>query len=141
MLFRSHIYAGRIQGQNGWLAIDAPCPELAGIEATVPAERFLKAVDACDGEPKLSLTDTSMTVSRKGFKARIPLLPHDSFPCVDVSGQPDLTGIELLPTLRRLRSFVSEDASRPWSQGVLCVGNHAYATNNVILVRAQLPFH
>lgn len=144
VLTHFHIYEGRVQGGNGRIAIDAPCPELAGFDCTVPAERFLKAVDACDGEPKLKLTDGGkLTISKGKFRATLPLADHTAFP--KVAPPPQITsfldGIKLpplLPTLRRLFPFIGEDASRAWSCGVYLNGGYAWATNNVCLARVPI---
>jgi hypothetical protein len=42
--------------------------------------------------------------------------------------------------LRALQPFIGEDASRPWCGSIKVVGNHAYATNNIVLVQAPLAF-
>lgn len=145
VLTHFHIYEGRVQGGNGRIAIDAPCPELAGFDCTVPAEQFLKAVDACDGEPKLKLTDGGkLTVSKGKFRATLPLADHAAFPrspaVPKVNSFLDSVKLSaLLPLLRRLYAFVGEDASRPWSCGVLLDGGYAWATNNVVLARAPCP--
>ena len=145
VLTHFHIYEGRVQGGNGRIAIDAPCPELAGFDCTVPAERFLKAVDACDGEPRLKLTDNGkLTVSKGKFRATLPLADHSAFPKVASPTQiaSFLDGEKLpplLPTLRRLYPFIGEDASRVWSCGVYLNGGYAWATNNVCL--ARVPIH
>lgn len=132
-----HLYNGRIQGQNGRIAIDAPFPNLG--EFTVPAERFLKAIDACDGEPTIKLTEGGkLSIKRGGFRAALPLAAHDSFPLAKKDGELLATGGGLLPVLARLRPLVSEDASRPWSTSILFRDGFAYATNNVIL--ARVPF-
>lgn len=145
VLTHFHIYEGRVQGGNGRVAIDAPCQELAGFDCTVPAERFLKAVDACDSEPKLKLTDGGkLTVSKGKFRATLPLADHAAFPRTPAVpkvnsflGKVKLPA--LLPLLRRLYPFIGEDASRPWSCGVLLDGGYAWATNNVTLARAPCP--
>ena len=134
-----HLYNGRIQGQNGRIAIDAPFDDLGAGDFTVPAERFLKAVDACDGEPQVSITaGGKLSVKRKGFKALLPLGEHSAFPLAEKDGELLATAGGILAMLRKLRPFVSEDASRPWSNGILLRDGYAYATNNVVLVRT--PF-
>lgn len=134
-----HIYDGRIQGMNGRLTIDCPCPELAGMDITIHAETFLKAVDGCDGEPKLEIiSEGKLKISRGGFKVVLPLLPHDSFP---KQAQDGVEGVKiatgLLPSLRVLQPFMGEDASRPWACGMLFRNGMAYATNNSTLVGVE----
>lgn len=134
-----HFYNGRVQGQNGRIAIDSPFPDLG--EFTVPAERFLKAVDACDGAPVVTLTASGNLAVKKGtFRALLPLGEHTAFPLAVKSGTPLPIGGNLLPVLRKLRPFISDDASRPWSNGVLFRDGYAYATNNVVLIRAPVAW-
>jgi DNA polymerase III sliding clamp (beta) subunit (PCNA family) len=134
-----HLYNGRIQGQNGRIAIDAPFASLGITDFTVPAERFLKAIDACDSEPDISITDSGkLSVKRKGFRATLPLGEHSAFPLAIKSGELLATGGRFISTLRELKPFISDDASRPWTNGVLLSEGYAYATNNVVLVRS--PF-
>lgn len=139
------IGGGRIQGANGRVAIDAACPELDGVDLIVPAERFLKAVDACQGEPLLKVNDehTKLRISRGRFRATVPLLPSDTYPR---EGGPEGAKGEplrspLLPVLRLLRPFVSDDASRPWSCSILLREGYAYATNNVVLARVPIAWN
>ena len=138
VLTHFHIYDGRVQGGNGRIVIDVPCPELAGFDCTVPAERFLKAVDACDGEPKLKLTDGGkLTISKGKFRATLPLADHAAFPKIvrGHEGSMKTPAQALLPILRCLYPFIGEDASRSWSCGVLFSSGYAWATNNVCLAR------
>lgn len=130
-------YDGRLQGSDGKLTIDAPCKDLKGFNFTVPCAAFLKAVDACQGEPKLVIkgdSNQSLQITRDKFKATLPLDTSDSFPHQTLAGEEGtkLTGT-LLPVLRTLRPFVSEDASRPWACGILFRNGNAYATNNIIV--------
>lgn len=48
-------------------------------------------------------------------------------------------GASILATLRALRPFVGEDASRPWSSSVYVHGERCVATNNVTLAEARWP--
>lgn len=48
-------------------------------------------------------------------------------------------GTVLLATLRSLRPFIGDDASRPWSASVLVREGRAWATNNVVLACAAWP--
>ena len=139
VLTHFHLYAGRVQGGNGKVVIDVPCSELRNFNCTVPAERFLKAIDACDGNPKFKLTEGGkLTVSRAKFRATLPLADHESFPVVELERNRTTSygsDVALLPVLRKLYPFIGEDASRPWSCGILFRGGYAWATNNVCLAR------
>ncbi len=132
-----HIYNGRLQGMNGFLAIDTACNDFKGMNITIPAERFIKAVGSCQNEPTLTLTKSSLLVKGKGLKVTIPLMAHDVFPKQEVEGQSNpIKG--LIEVLKTLVDFVAQDATRPWACGILLKDNYAYATNNVSIVR--VPF-
>jgi DNA polymerase III sliding clamp (beta) subunit (PCNA family) len=142
VLTHFHVYDGRIQGTNGRLTLDAPCPDLTGLNFTVPADRFLKAVDACQGEPNLKVTPAGkLSITKGSFRALLPLGDHDAFPVAEpdteiIKGRDD--PMDLIPALTNARPFAAEDASRPWACGVLLNEDHAYATNNVAIIRTRL---
>lgn len=131
------VSGGRLQGQNGRLTLDAACPDLAHLELAVPADKFLRAVDACDGEPKLTVKDDMMTVSRGRFRAKMGVQDVAAYPRVErlVDPDPDHArgGAGLVAMLRRALPFISTDASRPWSCSVYITESVSYATNNVVL--------
>lgn len=129
---------GRVYGSDGKLTLSAPVEPIHDKPVTVPAVPFLKAVDACNGEPNITISDElhRMNISKGRFRARIPLA-NDVFYLPRPEGERfELDGVAFLAMLRRLRPFVSADASRPWSLAVKVQGGSAYATNNVILARA-----
>jgi hypothetical protein len=129
------IYKGRIQGGNGRVTIDAPCAEL-DFEAVIPADRFLKAVDACDGEPQLRFTDKGkLVVERKPFRAMLPTQKFDSFPrAIPSGGDRYKVGDGLIDSLKLLRPFIATDAERAWASTMLFdeEGNVYSSTNAMI---------
>lgn len=140
VLTHFHIYNGRIQGGNGRVTIDAPLPELKDMQLTVPADRFLKAVDGCQGEPQLTETDAGALMVKLGsFRVRLPLAAKDEFPKQGLPGLSFTPALTLLPILKRLRPFIGEDASRPHLCSILIAGGYAYATNNPVLIRVPAP--
>lgn len=129
------VYNGRLQGANGRLAIDSPCPELA-FDAVVPADRFLRAVDACRGEPKIKLTDGKVIVERKPFRATLPRLPIADYPITEVAkGKKTPLQGDLLAHLKTLRPFMSEDAERAWASTLLfdAKSKTIYAASNATI--------
>lgn len=132
---------GVVAGFDGRLYIQAPLPKaLRKLACTVDAAKFLLAVDACQGEPVLTLTDGKLVITRDQLTVRLPVGKVEDF----VPAMPDAAApkaakrLPLLPALQRLLPFIGEDASRPWACGVLFSGTKAYATNNVVLVRTKL---
>lgn len=130
------IYAGRIQGANGRVYIDAPCSDLK-IEGAVPADRFLKAVDACQGEPDLKVTDKGrLIVSRDNFRAQLMTQPLDKYPRGNPSAGKKIKLPKGLSTaIRQLRPFISDDAQRPWASTIFFSRKDkaALATNSAMI--------
>lgn len=136
------IHDGKVQGGDSKIAIEVDCPELAGHSFTVDSIKFIKAVTACDDQPKIELLeDGRVKISKGRFVARLPTLKADAFPRAELRSAGDATIVtpdKFIETLRRVSPFISLDASRPWSQGVWLDGAYAYATNNVSMVRLPL---
>jgi len=139
VLTHFHIYNGRIQGGNGKMSIDMACEELTGLDVTVPAERFLKACDACDGEPKIKVTPAgNLSVKNKKFGAVLPLADHEKFPVAESYGFEKWDFSALITALRTLQPFIGDDATRPWCNGIWFNDGYAYATNNIVLARTKI---
>lgn len=138
------VYQDRIQGADGRISIDAPCAGI-GFEGVVPAERFLKAVDACAGEPGLRVTDKGkLVVERKPFRALLPLQAMEAFPKTDPSAGEKIAVLSgLIEALRQLRPFMSDDAERPWASTIYFDQEQATAlaaTNAMIAMVSCNPF-
>lgn len=128
------VYKKRLQGTNGRIYLDAPCAELP-FETVVPAERFLRAVDACDGEPDMKITDTGRLIIKRGkFRAQLMTQGVDMFPLGQVSaGKKIKIGAPLLPVLKTLRPFMSSDAVRPWASTLLFMKGAAFGASNAMI--------
>lgn len=139
VLANFHFYGGRVQGGNGRITIDAPLSLGDGMDITVPATAFLKAIAACDGAPILKITEGGRLSVRKGaFKSLLPLADGLTFPRKDVDiteGMLWKMDAGLIKALRTVRPFIGQDASRPWACGALFKDGYIYATNNVVMVR------
>lgn len=135
------VYKGRIQGSNGRMAIDSEIPGLDGYSLTVPADQFVKAVDSCEAEPVIKVTEKNVIVSEGGLRVRLPILANDAFPRTEPDPMDwEVDGTPLLPALAAIRPFIATDASKAWSIGAYVDEGHVYATNNVVLVRHPLDF-
>lgn len=134
------IYQGRIQGANSRIAIDAPLPELPGISITVPAERFIKAIDLCDGEPTVTVETDRVWIKQGAFRVKLPILANDAFPRTVPDPLAWETESPLLPIVKALAPFIASDANQGWPLGVWLEEDWAYATNNVALLRKPCDF-
>jgi DNA polymerase III sliding clamp (beta) subunit (PCNA family) len=131
------IEKGTVRGYNGTLALCSPIP--LDIECTPKAEPLVKAIGNCEETVQLSLTPTGKLSVRSGaFKAFVECVEGDT-PHVEPEGELfDVDGIALLAAFKHIWPFIGNDASRPWSNGVLLRGESAFATNNVSLVEYWL---
>lgn len=131
---------GWIIGSNGRISIAAPCEELGGLDIAVPAEKFLKAIDACGDSAKFKVTDTNrLSITSGKFRALIPLGDPTIYPMPQMTGTP-VDSPDLLTQLKKVSKYIGEDISRPWACGCLFKEDHIYATNNVTLVRLPSPW-
>ena len=138
-----HVYEGRIQSTDGKIVIDAQCDELKGMTFSVPGTKFVKAIEACNGNPKkIELTDTNLQIQDGKFKVKLPLY-DGTYPKREFAFKhEDMVKViaPLHPLLRRLSPFIGEDASRPWCCGVLFRDGMVTATNNTSIVTGSYVF-
>lgn len=124
---------GRVRGYNGSIALCTPIP--FDIACNPKADPLIRAIANCDDTVALNMTAAGrLSVKSGAFKALVDCVTGDT-PHVEPEGEfIDMDGAVLLDALRALEPFIGDDASRPWSNGVLFRGPSAFATNNVILV-------
>lgn len=143
ILTHVRVYQGRVQGGNGRYCIDSPCMGLYGFDFCCPADRFIKAVDACNGDPVIRLTEGGrVTLTQGKFRAILPTMPVAEYPlAVREAGARAIFDGSWLEPLKQLEPFIGEDASRPWAMGVwLADDGFMYTTNNVSAVRVAGPW-
>lgn len=139
------VHDGLLQGSDTRMSIAAECPELAGHSFTVPAEKFIRAIIACKGDPTIVRQDDgTVKVSHKRFRVTLPSLKAEDYPAIGFKPD-DAVKVSapagFLEALRKLAPFISRDASRPWSMGVCLNKTHFYATNNVTLARVPVTWN
>lgn len=124
---------GRVRGFNGTLALCSPIP--FDIDCTPKADALVRAIQHCDDTVALAMTKAGRLSVRSGaFKAFIDCVDTET-PHVDPTGDIfQFDGEAILKAIKTVAPFVSDDASRPWSNGVLLRGQSVFATNNVTLV-------
>lgn len=136
------LHDGRICGYDGRVYISAPYAYADRHAFTVPAIEFIAAMEVCEGASSVfSVGDGFLNITSGHFKARLPTGPLENFPLVAPEGKhvANKKG-GFIDVLRKLRPFIGEDASRPWSSGILLLGIKAVATNNITIAEASLPF-
>lgn len=124
----------RAQVGNGRYTVDVPTtlPPM-----TVSATRLAAAAAACGRMPDLAVGASQVTVKAGRVRARLNLDPT-AYPV----STPDPRNTVAIPgvgkVLEQLARFAATDASRPWATSVCLSGDHAYATNNVVVARHPL---
>jgi hypothetical protein len=138
-----HVYDGRIQGMSSTIAIDSPCVELKGHNFTVNADLFVKAIDACESEPTYSFTEGKIHIKSGAYKVSLNLEEKDVYPLQTVSEASfKPIGGNVVSIFSKVLPFVNPKTDmNHWSNGALVHGKYVYATNNVVIVRAELPFY
>lgn len=125
------IHNNVVKSYNGVMALCSPIA--VDIDCTPLADPMIKAISNCDESVQLTLMSNGKLRIQSGkFRVAIPctetVTPH-----VDAEGVlHEVDGAALMTAFATLQPFVSGDASRPWSNGILLKGQSAFATNNVI---------
>lgn len=137
------IEGGHVRSYNGMLALSSPIP--FDIDCKPKAGPLVQAIANCDETVTLSMTPAGKLRIQSGkFRAFVDCIDGDT-PHVMPEGQHvDIDGEQLLTAFKSLAPFVGNDASRPWTNGILLRGQSAFATNNVCLVEywigSETPF-
>lgn len=130
------IEQGRVKSYNGRIALSCPIP--CDFDVRPKANLFIKAIATCRAEVALHMTTAGRLAVRSGkFRAHIEC-DEGPYPDVFPDGKMIEAPSNLVSILKRLAPFISEDASRVWSRGIMFKGQSAYATNNVVAVQCDL---
>lgn len=129
------IEKGLVRGYNGVIALCAPIN--FDVDCKPKADELVNAIQQCDiGTPiVLSMTETGrLRIVAAGYKAFVKCVTEETVHVLPEGERMEFAGTALLDALKVIEPFVGEDASRPWSNGVLLRGQSAFATNNVTLI-------
>lgn len=128
---------GFVRSFNGTLAL---CSPLAfNIDCIPRADTLVRAISNCEDTITLGMTDTGRLRVQSGrFKAFIECVDIDTTHVEPEGEEVFFDGEVLLQAVKILLPFVGDDASRPWTNGILLRDQSAFATNNVTLVEYWL---
>jgi DNA polymerase III sliding clamp (beta) subunit (PCNA family) len=131
------IEKGTVRSFNGNLAICSPIA--LDLECTPKAETLVRAISNCEENVVLSLTEKGrLKVQSGSFRAFIETIDGDT-PHLEPSGKiVQINGASLVDSFKKISAFVGNDASRPWTNGILLRGQSAFATNNVCVIEHWL---
>lgn len=123
---------GRVRAYNGILALSSPIP--FNIDCYPRADTLIKAIANCEETVTLTVTPGGkLSVKSGGFKALIACVEKSEVHLNPEGEYVECDGSALLEAFKVLEPFVGDDASRPWSNGILLRGQSAFATCNVVL--------
>lgn len=128
-----------VRAYNGALALCSPIA--LDFECKPKADKFVQAIANCpeDVTPVLSMTPAGrLSIKAGSFKAFVDCVTEESMHVLPEGERVDFDGAAVLKALEVISAFIGDDASRPWSNGVLLKGQSAYATNNVTVVEYWL---
>lgn len=127
------IERGTVRAYNGTIALSCPIP--FDIDCKPKAGPLVQAIRNCKDTVTLSMTPAGrLRIQSGSFRAFVDCV-HEETPHVLPEGTPiELDGEALLTALKVVEPFIGNDASRPWTNGVLLRGQSAFATNNVCLI-------
>jgi len=138
LLTHAHVHDGRIQTSTGVVALDIAVEELGDINCTVPADKLLRAVNACGESAKFKVGKAKLSVAANKFKAMLPLADHNGYPVTKLEGKAAKIDQDILSVFKLLRAFIDGNSHHPWANGIWLDGEHAYATDNIAMVRIPL---
>lgn len=124
---------GTVRSFNGTLALCSPIS--FNLDCNPKADSLVKAITHCSDTITLAMTDSGRLKIQSGaFKAFIDCVTGDTPHAQPEGKEIQFDGEQLLKAITTLEPFVGNDASRPWSNGILLRDQSAFATNNVCLV-------
>lgn len=128
---------GEVRSFNGVLALASPID--LDLEIKPLASAMVAAINRCEGVTSLSVTDAGRLRIQSGpFKAFIPCVDGE-VPHLKPDGEVvSFNGPAMMEAIAKISRFVGDDASRPWTNGILLRDQSAFATNNVCLVEYWL---
>lgn len=135
------IQNGHVRSYNGTMAISSPLP--FDINCCPKADQLVKAISQCDEVITLSMTPGGKLRVQSGkFRAFVENTEDTGFHPVPEGERLDFDGNAMFEAMKILYPFIGNDASRPWTNGILLNGQSAFATNNTCIVEYWLgaPF-
>lgn len=124
---------GTVRGYNGVIALCSPIA--FDIDCKPKADELVDAIRQCDETIVLSMTEAGrLRVVSGDYKGYAKCVTEDTPHVMPEGERVDFHNDQMLEALRTIEPFIGEDASRPWSTGVLLRGESAFATNNVTLI-------
>jgi len=131
------IEGGFVRSYNGVLALCSPID--CDIDCIPKADKLVKAIARCKDVMTMTLCDNGkLEISSGPFHVFVDCIEGETHHVEPAGDRVDFDGEALLKALKVIAPFIGDDASRPWTNGVLLKGQSAFATNNVCLIEYWL---
>ena len=136
--YLTHYYVsgGEIVASDGRLVAGTPFPD--DREYVVPAAEFEKAIEMTGDDGKLTLYEDSIRVSLSRARLNIKTLDPTVYSYLKPEGDRFDIPDNMIQVIKDLAPFMSDDASRPWANGIYFRDGAGYATNNVIVATSEV---
>ncbi len=134
-----HIKNTGITAFNGVLALHSNIP--LDIEIRPHANELIRAIGACkDKSVTLSYTKERLHIRSGSFKSVVRCMPLKDAPEPHKATPGERVPLNgtLIPIMRRLLPYIGQDATRPWSRGMMFDTDSVFVTNNIILIQHWL---
>lgn len=127
---------GEIRATDGRITAGHPFPDVGAF--LVPGAEFEKLLKRMPSEPSVLVREDNIKLQAGRSHGEIKTLPLQQwdYPGIDEDGWQDIPE-PLVAVLRKLRPFVSDNATHAWALGVALEYGYAYATNNVVIAGAR----
>ena len=131
------IKKGFVRAYNGVIAICSPIE--VDLDCMPRADTLVRAINMCNETITLSLTPAGkLRLASGSFRAYVDCIDSEIPPLEPEGELVEFAGEQILRCFKVLNGFVGDDASRPWTNGILLRNESAYATNNVIVAEYWL---
>lgn len=130
-----------VRGYNGMIALCSPIN--FDVDCKPHAGELVDAITQCDTTIALSMTEAGrLRVVTEKYTGYAKCVTEETPHVLPEGEMVQFPGEQMLQAIKAVEPFISDDASRPWSNGVLLRGQSAVATNNVCIVEfwVGVPF-
>jgi hypothetical protein len=131
------VQGGEIRATDGRITAGHPFPDVGNF--LVPGREFEKLLKRFPTEPTVEILEQSIKLKSGRSHGTIQTLNLEqwNYPGVDADIWEDAPE-GLVPVLRKLKPFVSDNATQEWALGIALEYGYAYATNNIVIAGARI---
>lgn len=134
------IKEGKIYASDGRMVACHPIMVDFGKPLFIPGADFERILGAMPTDnPELKLDEGKLTVKHGKFRGKLSVASEETWPYeAGHEGKWTVLPKGLLAAIKKIRPFVSDNATQLWATCVALRNGFIYATNNVVVARAQV---